>query len=261
MVVPMTGEIVDGTARHHGPAAQGTASTMEDPDRATVRVSLRIGAFGAVAGAIVSVAAGIGFGNLTNELDTEQALRIISARPGWYWPTVHLGFIVGAFLWVGAFAAFAASFAGGASRALGRLAFAIIVVGAAIHVVDSSISGFGLAALASAWASAPPSERAHLLRVGDALLYILHGTWPNVHSFFHGLPFVVAGAAVALSRRYPAWIGWVGAAGGAASLLGGVLQFLGAIPREVRFVIVPAQVVSLWFVAVGLLMWRRAREG
>jgi hypothetical protein len=238
-----------------------TSLTPEHTDQDRVRIFLRIGAFGAVAGAIVSVAAGMGFGNLTNELDTEQVLRIISARPDWYWPTVHLGFIVGAFLWVGAFAALAASLARGASWALGHLAVAAVVVGAAIHVADSSISGFGLAAVASAWAAAPPAEQAHLLRIGDTLLYILNGTWPNVHSFFHGLPFVAAGAAVALSRRYPAWLGWVGAAGGAASLLGGTLQFLGVIPREERFVIVPAQVVSLWFVAVGLLMWRRADNG
>jgi hypothetical protein len=230
-----------------------------ETDQIRERVFLRIGAAGAVAGAIVSVAAGIGFGNLTNELDTEQVLRIISAGADWYWPTVHLGFIVGAFLWVGAFAALAASFTRGASWALGHLAFAAIVVGAAVHVVDSSVSGFGLAALANAWASAPPSEQAHLLRIGDTLLYILNGTWPNVHSFFHGLPFVAGGGAVALSRRYPAWIGWLGAAGGAASLLGGVLQFLGVVPREERFVIVPAQVVSLWFVAVGVMMWRHSR--
>jgi hypothetical protein len=228
-------------------------------DQARVRNFLRIGAFGAIVGAIVSVAAGMGFGNLTNELDTEQVLRIISTRPSWYWPTVHLGFIVGAFLWVGAFAALAPSFARGASSTLGYLAFAAVVVGAAVHVVDSSVSGFGLSAVASAWASAPPSEQAQLLRIGDTLLYILNGTWPNVHSFFHGLPFVAAGAAVALSRTYPAWIGWVGAAGGAASLVGGVLQFLGVIPHEERFVIVPAQVVSLWFIVVGLMMWRRAR--
>jgi Domain of unknown function (DUF4386) len=220
---------------------------------------LRMGAVGAVLGSIVSVAAGMGFGNLTNELDTEQVLRVISARPSWYWPTVHLGFIVGAFLWVAAFAALAGSFKRGVSVALGRSALAVVLVGAAVHVVDSSISGFGLGALARAWASAPPSEQTHLLRIGDTLIYILNGTWPNVHSFFHGLPFLCAGAAVALSRHYPAWLGWVGAAGGAASLLGGVLQFVGVIPHEVRFVIVPAQVVSLWFIVVGIMMWRGTR--
>jgi Domain of unknown function (DUF4386) len=234
-------------------------SMADETSQVRERIFLRIGAFGAIVGAIVSVAAGMGFGNLTNELDAEQVLQFISARPDWYWPSVHLGFIVGAFLWVSAFVALAVSFSRGASWALGWLAAAAVVVGAAVHIVDSSISGFGLSALARAWASAPPSERAHLVRSGDTLLYILNGTWPNVHSFFHGLPFVAAGAAVALSRRYPAWIGWVGAAGGAASLLGGVLQFVGVIPHEERFVIVPAQVVSVWFVVVGVMMWRRTR--
>jgi hypothetical protein len=232
---------------------------VEDTDAVHNRMVSRVGAFGAVVGSIVSIAAGMGFGNLTNELDTEQVLRTISARPDWYWPMVHLGFIVGAFLWVGAFTALAGSFKHGASSVLGWLAVAAVLVGAAVHVVDSSISGFGLGALATAWAAATPTERTHLLRTGDTLLYILNGTWPNVHSFFHGLPFVAAGGAVALSRQYPAWIGWVGAAGGAASLLGGALQFVGVIPHEVRFVIVPAQVVSLWFIVVGVMMWRRAQ--
>jgi hypothetical protein len=231
----------------------------DDTDRGPERILLRIGTFGAIVGSIVSVAAGMGFGNLTNELDTEQVLQVISARPDWYWPTVHVAFIVGAFLWVSAFVALAVSLAHGASWALSRLAVAAVIVGAAVHVVDSSISGFGLSALASAWASAPPSERVHLVRIGDMLLYVLNGTWPNVHSLFHGLPFVLAGAAVALSRLYPAWIGWAGAAGGAASLLGGVLQFVGVIPHEERFVIVPAQVVSVWFVVVGVMMWRGTR--
>lgn len=221
---------------------------------------LRIGAVCAILGAVVSVAAGMGFGNLTNEYGTEQVLRTIAAHPDWYWPTVHLGFIVGAFLWVGAFIALAASLRQGVSWALGWLGAAAVIVGAAIHVVDSSISGFGLTALANAWASAPASEQAKLLRVGDTLLYVLNGTWPSVHSYFHGLPFLLAGLAVAFSCRYPAWIGWVGVVGGAASLLGGMLQFIGIIPHSERLLIIPAQVVSLWMVAMGGLMWCQVRD-
>jgi hypothetical protein len=37
---------------------------------------------------------------------------------------------------------------------------ASVIVGAIIHVVDSSTNGFGLAALAQAWAAAPLSEHA-----------------------------------------------------------------------------------------------------
>ena len=177
---------------------------MKDEGRVTCeRTILRIGAVCAILGAVVSVAAGMGFGNLTNEYGTEQVLRTIAARPRWYWPTVHLGFIVGAFLWVGAFVALAVSLKSSVSWALGWLGAATVIVGAAIHVADSSISGFGLNALAGAWASAPAPEQSNLLRVGDTLLYLLNGTWRSVHSYFHGVPFILSGAAVALSRRYP----------------------------------------------------------
>ncbi|MCA1737445.1 MAG: hypothetical protein LC740_01045, partial [Actinobacteria bacterium] len=63
---------------------------------------LRIGAVCAILGTILSVAAGTGFGNLTNELATEPVLSYVASRPSWYWPAVHLGFILGALLWVGA---------------------------------------------------------------------------------------------------------------------------------------------------------------
>jgi hypothetical protein len=220
---------------------------------------LRTGAACAILGSIISVAAGMGFGNLTNEAATETILRTITSRPSWYWPTVHLCFIIGAFLWVWAFNALASSLTHGVSWTLGRLGAVTIIVGAAIHVVDSSISGFGLTALANAWANAQASEQASLLRIADTLRYVLNGTWPSVHSYFHGVPFILAGLAVVFSRRYPAWLGWVGVVGGAGSLAGGVLMFFGVGLGRQRFFVVFAQIVSLWMVAIGVLMWRRAR--
>jgi hypothetical protein len=144
---------------------------------------LRIGAVCAILGAVVSVAAGIGFGNITNELGTEAVLRYLASRPAWYWPTVHLGFIFGALLWVAALAALASSLTCGAGWALGRWGAASVIVGAAIHVVDSSINGFGLTALAHAWAAAPVSEQANLLFTGGALLWrTTLSAWDHVAS-------------------------------------------------------------------------------
>jgi hypothetical protein len=218
---------------------------------------LRIGAVCAILGAVVSVAAGTGFDNLTNELGTEAVLRYISSRPDWYWPTVQLGFILGALLWVGALAALASSLTRGAGWALGQLGAASVIVGATIHVVDSAISGFGLTALAHAWVSAPASGQASLLLAGDTLLWILGGTWASVLSLFHGVPFVLFGLAVVLDRSYPTWLGWFGFVGGLGSLLYGVTMFLGVGLGPERLFIVFALVVSLWMVAMGILMWRR----
>jgi len=190
--------------------------------------TLRIGAVCAILGAAVSVAAGTGFDNRTTTWETERLLRYLATQPSWYWPLVHLGFICGALLWVGAFAVIAGALPEGISGALGRLAMASIVIGATIHVVDSSVDGVGLSAIARSWAAASAGEQANLLRIGGALIEVLHGTWASVLTLFHGLPFVLLGMAVIASRQYPAWLGWVGVVGGLGSLVVGAMMFLGA---------------------------------
>lgn len=227
-------------------------------DQATGRVLLRIGATCAILGAVVSVAAGANFDNLTVDKAADVAVAALAARPAWYWPTVQLGFDLGALLWVGAFVALAGSLVTARGRALGALAVASVVVGATLHLVDSSISGAGLAALARDWAEAAPEGRAELLRTAAVLLRVLGGTWPGVLALFHGVPFILLGLAVALDRRYPAWLGGIGVVGGAGSLILGVAMFLGAVSLlYVAF----AVVVSAWMVIMGVLMWREAGRG
>lgn len=215
----------------------------------------RIGAACAILGAVVSVAAGAGFGNRTTTLDSERMLRYVASQPSWYWPAVHLGFILGALLWVGAFTVFAGLLPEGVSRVLGRLATASIIVGATIHVVDSSVDGFGLTALARSWAGASGAEQANLLRAAATLLQVLHGIWASVITFFHGLPFLLLGLAVVVSRRYPAWLGWIGVGGGAGSLAVGAMMFLGAGFVPSGLFIAFAIVVSIWMLAMGILLW------
>lgn len=226
--------------------------------RAPKRVLLRIGAVCAILGAVVSVAAGANFDNLTVDATADVVVGAIAARPAWYWPTVQLGFGLGALLWVGAFVALAGSFATARGRELGSLAVASIVVGATLHLVDSSISGAGLAALARDWAVASPTERAELLRAVAVLLRVLGGTWPGVLALFHGVPFILMGLAVALDRRYPAWLGGIGVIGGVGSLVLGTALFLGTVSL---LYIAFAVVVSAWMVVMGLLMWRAAGRG
>jgi hypothetical protein len=224
------------------------------------RISLRFGATCAILGAVLSVAAGAGFGNLTNVSTVETVLQYLASRPAWYWPVVHLGFIFGSLLWVGAFIALARSLTRGAGWSLGWFGVAAVMIGATLHIVDSSISGFGLMALAQEWADSPPAEQTGLVQDGYTLLQVLGGMWAIVLCLFHGLPFVLSGLAVARSRRYPAWLGWVGVAGGTGSLVAGILMFIGSSFFPSWLFIVFALVVTVWMVGIGVIMLRHERE-
>ena len=240
------------------PAGGGGGQEARREREAHERTTLRTGAVCAVLGAVVSVAAGAGFADRTPTWDPVRLLTYLTAQPGWYWPTVHLGFILGALLWVGAFAAIADTLPGGLARTLGRLATASVTVGAAIHAVDSLVDGFGLAALARMWASAAGAEREGLLRDAVVLQQVLHGTWAGVAMLFHGLPFVLLGAAVVATRRVPAWFGGTGSVAGAVAFVAGVLMFLGLDLLPQAAFIDSAVAVSLWMVVLGVLLGRRA---
>jgi hypothetical protein len=84
---------------------------------------------------------------------------------------------------------------------------------------------------------------------------ILEGTWAGVISLFHGVPFVLAGLAVALSGRYPAWLGWVGFIGGAGSLVIGLAMLLGV---RTGLAVPFAVVISLFMVVLGWLLWNQS---
>lgn len=242
-------------------ADESVIAASKEGERPDERIARRIGAVCAIFGALVSVAAGTGFGNRTTAWETERMLRYLAAQPSWYWPTVHLGFILGALLWVGAFVAIARALPDGTSGMLGRLATASVILGATIHVIDSSLDGFGLTALARSWAAAPTAEQASLLRAGAVLLDVLHGTWASVIAFFHGLPFILLGLAAVVSRRYPAWLGWVGVIGGSGSLVIGVLMFLDAGFVPSGLFIPFAIIASLWMLAMGGLLWLSPQTG
>jgi hypothetical protein len=219
------------------------------------RLLLQIGAVAAVIGTIFQVAAGT---SQSAQLGAgaDAALASLAGLADWIWPVTYFGFIFGALLWVGALVALVSTLTAGASWALGRLGVAAAIVGATLHTVDGSLNAGALAGLARAWETAPAGERAALVQNGDLLLRILDGTWAGVITLFHGVPFVLVGLAVVLSRLYPAWLGWIGFIGGAGSLVIGIAMFLGLAPAGLA---VPfAVVLSLFMVVLGWLMWSQS---
>ncbi len=237
---------------------KGEVSSLSDAlPRSGERLLLQIGAVAAIVGTILQVAAGTSQ-SVQLGAGADAALPSLAGLADWVWPVTYFGFIFGALFWVGALVALASTLTTGACWALGRLAVAAAIVGATLHTVDGSLNAGALAGLARAWEAAPEGERAALVQNGDLLLHILDGTWAGVITLFHGAPFVLAGSAVALSRLYPAWLGWIGIIGGTGSLVIGIAMFLGLAPAGLA---VPfAVVLSLFMVVLGWLMWSQSAD-
>ena len=69
-----------------------------------------------------------------------------------------------------------------------------------------------------------------------------------------------AGLAVAWSRRYPRWLGWVVAAAGVGSVAAGLVQAVAGEPTALSRVltIIFPTVITLWLVEMNVLVLRRA---
>ena len=220
------------------------------------RTLLRLGGACAVLGSVANVVASAAHGDLP-ETGTRAALDFVAARDTW--SLVHLTSIFAVLLWLVAFAALSWSMPRGAPRLLARFGLAIISVGAAVHVVFFSIDGYALKGAADAWAAASGSERESLLRAGDMVLLLQNSQFVSAIFLVLGLPFVLFGLAVAFSRAYPVWLGWLGATAGAGAFFTGVTRFvrIELVPDPVLFGVFGLG-VSLWIAVTGALMWRRA---
>lgn len=226
-------------------------------DDETIEVLMqRLGGWCAIIGAALLAVASIGFGGLTFGREPEAVLQYLAAQPAWYWPAVHLAFAAGAVFWIGAFIALNSSFRDIMPRLLGSLGVVAMVLGAALHVIDSFISGSALTALAQQWAAAPVAQRGDIVRSTDTLLMVLGGTWTGVVVLFHGVPFVLDGTAVARSERYPRPLKWIGALAGFGSVVTGALMLMtpGTVPPALYFVF--AGVGMVWMVGVGIVLKR-----
>ena len=161
-------------------------------------------------------------------------------------------------LWLGAVVSLAATLTPGIAHAIGRLATASAVVGAAVLAVDNAIDGYGIKAIADAWATADATDQQALARTLEHGLLLLGGPFRLWIALWLGLPLLLVGMAVALDRRWPGWFAAMGAAAGTAALLAGVSGFLGRplVPDTLLFTAV-AGVQQAWALLLAAQLWRR----
>jgi hypothetical protein len=220
------------------------------------RFLMQAGAIGAVLGAILQVAAGTGSTSLPSG-EPAAVLRELAGSAGGWWQIDDFGFMFGALLWVVAIVALADTLTDGPAWALGRLAVALVIVGATMHALYGALHGAVLPSLARDWATADTATQTALAANAATTLRMLEAVWAGMITLFHGVPFILAGLAATASWRYPAWLGWIGAIGGAGSVVVGIGMFFGmAAGLAVPFAIV----ISVFMVILGWLLWQEAAE-
>ena len=221
---------------------------------------LRIGSVAGIVGALFGMV-----GNLAHPAtpaasqDAEGLARTIADSGSWI--PDHLVILLGLIGMLGGLVAIARSIRGGLPGALAQLGSIAAVAGATVGLLLLSIDGVAAKHLAQAAATAPSGEQAaalHALLAEEAINFAL-GTL--FYILFAGVTFVLLGLAVAWSRAYPRWLGWMVVVAGAGSVAVGLVQGqvgeTNAVTR-IPSIIFPT-VITLWLVWMGALLLRTAR--
>ena len=249
----------EARATRHARTPRPERDVMAQPVSAQQWV-LRIGSAAGIAGALLGMV-----GNLAHPAtpaasqDAEGLARTIADSGSWV--PDHLVILLGLLLMLGGLVAIARSIRRGLPGALAWLGSIAAVAGATVGLLLLSIDGVAAKHLAQAAATAPSGEQAaalHALLAEEAINFAL-GTL--FYILFAGVTFVLLGLAVAWSRVYPPWLGWMAVVAGAGSVVVGLVQGqvgeTNAVTR-IPSIIFPT-VITLWLAWMGVLLLRKAR--
>ena len=219
------------------------------------QIPLRIGAVCVIVGSvIVLVVRTVLYGDLPTATG-EAALGYVASYP--IYPLAHLGDVLGVLLWAGGPVALSGSLRHRVAWAIGRLAAASVLVGAALHIAEFSIDGYALSSLADTWAVASPSERADLEFGARVVLVAIGGPSTIALVVLWGSTLVLYGLAVK-KEGYSIWLGWTGVTTGGVIAVVGTIQYLEPnIYPGVALYGGGTVVSQIWTIVLGVAMWRR----
>jgi hypothetical protein len=227
-------------------------------DEAERQWLMRIGSVAAVAGALLA-----GIGNILHPVtprNDDQGVASVIAQSD-AWTVIHLVILAGVLsMFAGLVGVRSALPKNGLPGALSRLGIHAAVLGTVMGIATLILDGVAAKQLADQWAVAPAAEQGAALRIvtaNETMNFALAGMF---NATFAGFPFVLMGGAVAASRVFPAWLGWVAVAAGLGSIGAGTVQALTGQPTVASLVltIIGPTVIALWMLIIGVLLWRRS---
>src|SRR5215212_3149018 len=232
-----------------------TNSSWLEPRRPCERALLRLGAVSSVLGLVLSGVASAFHGGTSPE-NLEIVLPQYAANDAW--ELVHLAqFVADVLVLVGFFALYRSIIAStdGFTATLARLAMVVAIVAEGIYGVNQAVD-ISNKFVAQQWLQAATAEKAHALRIANAVRHIEIGT-SSVWALSGGITLLLFGLAIALGHAYPRPLGW------AAIVLGLVQAALALELARQGFTASPLAMASVliapWTVALAICLWRKAR--
>ena len=217
----------------------------------------RIAGISFIVGGILSFV----FGPLQPASDPEDKLDVIQTiadNNGGFWEVDH--FFLAISIWaitIGVIGSYRA-ISSGAAAALARIGFYGVLLGTALLTVLLAEKGVGLGVLAEQWEDAAGPDKAMWFSTFAAMDHFLVGL-RSMALMAYWMAFIFFGIGVALSKVYPAWLGW---AISAVGILGAVVGFVMGVAGEgdviLALFLIALILTNLWAVAMGIFTLRKA---
>jgi len=223
------------------------------------RALLRIGAVAAVAGIVLEILMEILHPSKADPNNSVAAFREYAAHSN-TWTAVHIGqFFAALCVMIGLVAlARSAGRQPGLPSALALLGGITAVMVATVFAVQMAVDGVALKAAFDAWAGASGAEKTVAFRIADEVRWLEKGLG-GFFQMLNGVALIALGLSLALGRRYPRWLGWIGAVAGAGFLAGGgSTAHTGFSGQAGTIPLAPTVLAAVVLVGAAGPMWRRS---
>ncbi len=174
-----------------------------------------------------------------------------------FWVASHLVQLLGIGLIVVSLLFFVRQLEASGQANIGRVAAAGAVVSLALAAVLQAVDGIALKNMVDAWAAAPEAQKQDIFYAAFAVRQVEIGL-ASLFSLSLGLTIGLCGAAVIPDSDYPKWFGVLALAGGASTLVAGLVMAYAGFSELAMTIGMPANLLLVgWILSLAGLMWRR----
>ncbi len=177
-----------------------------------------------------------------------------------FWITSHLIQFFGMFIITVGLVGLYESIKEERGGSLALLGLIISICSLSVFAVLQAVDGITLKAMVDNWVSASETDKIISFNSALAVRNIEIGI-AGMFSMLSGISFLLFGLSISISGTYPKWLGWIGAIGGLASLVGGLVMAYTGFSSLAMNINMPSGIVMIiWLIIIGIIMWKKSNS-